>query len=172
MSGGVLFTVLVLAVGLERVAELFVSHRNAVRSLAQGGVEAGRGHYPFMVVLHTGLLAGALVEVWVRQPDIVPVLAWAMLTLVAASQALRWWCVATLGRQWNTRVIVVPGAARVTCGPYRRLPHPNYLAVVVEGLALPLVHSAWVTAVVFTVLNGFLLATRVRVENTALARLA
>ncbi|MFE4053108.1 isoprenylcysteine carboxyl methyltransferase family protein [Streptomyces sp. YIM B13518] len=172
MSGEVLFTVLVLAVGLERVAELLVSHRNAVRSIARGGVEAGRGHYPFMVALHTGLLVGALVEVRVRQPDAVPALVWTMLALVAASQTLRWWCVATLGRQWNTRVIVVPGAARVTGGPYRLLRHPNYLAVVVEGFALPLVHSAWVTAVVFTVLNGFLLATRVRAEDTALARLA
>ncbi|MFF9760553.1 MULTISPECIES: isoprenylcysteine carboxyl methyltransferase family protein [Streptomyces] len=172
MSGEVLFTVLVLAVGLERVAELFVSHRNAVRSIARGGAEAGRGHYPFMVALHTGLLVGALVEVRVRQPDAVPALVWTMLALVAASQTLRWWCVATLGRQWNTRLIVVPGAARVTGGPYRLLRHPNYLAVVVEGFALPLVHSAWVTAVVFTVLNGFLLATRVRAEDTALARLA
>ncbi|GAA3494584.1 isoprenylcysteine carboxylmethyltransferase family protein [Streptomyces prasinosporus] len=172
MSGEVLFTALVLAVGLERVAELVVSHRNAVWSIARGGVESGRGHYPFMVALHTGLLAGALVEVWVRRPDTAPVLAWAMLALVAASQALRWWCISVLGRQWNTRVIVVPGAARVTGGPYRRLPHPNYLAVVVEGLALPLVHSAWITAVVFTVLNGFLLATRVRSEDAALTRLA
>ncbi|MEV5428168.1 isoprenylcysteine carboxylmethyltransferase family protein [Streptomyces sp. NPDC052701] len=172
MNGQVLFTALVLAVGLERAAELVVSHRNAASSLARGGVESGRGHYPFMVVLHTGLLAGALVEVWVRRPEAVPVLAWTMLVLVAAAQALRWWCIATLGRQWNTRVIVVPGAPRVTGGPYRRLPHPNYVAVVVEGLALPLVHSAWVTAVVFTVLNGFLLATRIRAEDAALARLA
>ncbi|GAA2455547.1 isoprenylcysteine carboxyl methyltransferase family protein [Streptomyces sp. NPDC051041] len=172
MTGQVLFTVLVLAVGLERVAELVVSRRNAAWSLARGGVESGRGHYPFMVALHTGLLAGALVEVWVRRPDAAPVLAWTMLALVAAAQALRWWCIATLGRQWNTRVIVVPGAPRVTGGPYRRLPHPNYVAVVVEGLALPLVHSAWITAAVFTVLNGFLLATRIRAEDAALARLA
>ncbi|MFI8306241.1 isoprenylcysteine carboxyl methyltransferase family protein [Streptomyces sp. NPDC085927] len=172
MNGQGLFTVLVLAVGLERVAELAVSHRNAGWSLARGGVESGRDHYPYMVVLHTGLLVGALVEVWVRRPDAVPVLAWTMLALVAASQALRWWCIATLGRQWNTRVIVVPGAPRVTGGPYRRLPHPNYVAVVVEGLTLPLVHSAWITAVVFTVLNGFLLTTRIRTEDAALARLA
>ncbi|MEU0387367.1 isoprenylcysteine carboxyl methyltransferase family protein [Streptomyces chartreusis] len=172
MSSEALFTVLVLAVGLERVAELAVSRRNAAFSLARGGVESGRGHYPFMVVLHTGLLVGALVEVWTRRPDTAAVLAWAMLVLVAAAQALRWWCIATLGRQWNTRVIVVPGAARVTGGPYRWIPHPNYVAVVVEGLALPLVHSAWVTAVVFTALNGFLLATRIRAEDAALARLA
>lgn len=171
MNGQILFTVLVSAVGLERVAELAVSHRNAGWSLARGGVESGREHYPFMVVLHTGLLVGALVEVWVRRPDAVPVLAWTMLALVAASQVLRWWCIAALGRQWNTRVIIVPGAPRVTGGPYRRLSHPNYVAVVVEGLALPLVHSAWVTAIVFTVLNGFLLTTRIRTENTALARL-
>ncbi|MFD3503237.1 isoprenylcysteine carboxyl methyltransferase family protein [Streptomyces sp. NPDC058676] len=172
MSSEVLFTVLVLAVGLERVAELVVSQRNAALSLARGGVESGRGHYPFMVVLHTGLLVGALVEVWTRRPDTPPALAWSMLALVVASQALRWWCIATLGRQWNTRVIVVPGAARVTGGPYRWIPHPNYVAVVVEGLALPLVQSAWVTAVVFTALNGFLLATRVRTEDAALAQLA
>jgi methyltransferase len=171
VSGEVLFTALVLAVALERVAELAVSRRNAAWSIARGGVESGRGHYPLMVVLHTGLLAGALVEVWVRRPDAVPVLAWTMLLLVAASQALRWWCIATLGRQWNTRVIVVPGAPRVTGGPYRWLPHPNYVAVAVEGLALPLTYSAWITAVVFTVLNGFLLATRMRTENAALARL-
>jgi methyltransferase len=172
VSSEVLFTLLVLAVGLERVAELAVSRRNAALSLARGGVESGRGHYPFMVALHTGLLVGALVEVWTRRPDTAAVLAWGMLALVAASQALRWWCIATLGRQWNTRVIVVPGAARVTGGPYRWIPHPNYVAVVAEGLALPLVHSAWVTAVVFTALNGFLLATRVRTEDTALAQLA
>ncbi|MBR8640025.1 hypothetical protein KEF29_13800 [Streptomyces tuirus] len=172
MSSEALFTLLVLAVGLERVAELAVSRRNAAWSLARGGVESGRGHYPFMVVLHTGLLVGALVEVWVRRPAAVPVLAWAMLALVAVSQGLRWWCVTTLGRQWNTRVIVVPGAARVTGGPYRWIPHPNYVAVVVEGLALPLVHSAWATAVVFTALNAALLATRIRAEDAALARLA
>ncbi|MFF9203868.1 isoprenylcysteine carboxyl methyltransferase family protein [Streptomyces sp. NPDC014986] len=172
MNGQVLFTLLVLAVGLERVAELVVSRRNAAWSLARGGVESGREHYPFMVVLHAGLLVGAPVEVWVRRPDAVPVLACTMLALVAASQALRWWCIAALGRQWNTRVIVVPGAPRVTSGPYRRLPHPNYVAVAVEGLALPLVHSAWGTAVVFTVLNGILLATRIRTEDAALARLA
>ncbi|MDG9710448.1 isoprenylcysteine carboxyl methyltransferase family protein [Streptomyces sp. DH10] len=172
MSSETWFTVLVLAVGLERVAELVVSQRNAAWSLARGGVESGRGHYPFMVVLHTGLLVGALAEVWLRRPDVVPVLAWSMLAFVVLAQGLRWWCIATLGRQWNTRVIVVPGAARVTGGPYRWIPHPNYVAVVVEGLALPLVHSAWITAVVFTALNGLLLATRVRAEDAALTRLA
>ena len=83
-----------------------------------------------------------------------PLLGWPMLALVLASQALRWWCIATLGRRWNTRVIVVPGLPLVTGGPYRWLRHPNYVAVVVEGVALPLVHAAWVTALVFTVLNA------------------
>ncbi|WP_333737916.1 isoprenylcysteine carboxyl methyltransferase family protein [Streptomyces sp. IBSBF 2806] len=172
MNSVAAFTALVVAVGLERVAELVVSRRNAALSLARGGEECGRGHYPLMVVLHTGLLVGALVEAWTRRPDTSAALAWAMFALVVAAQTLRWWCIATLGRQWNTRVIVVPGAARVTGGPYRLLPHPNYVAVVVEGIALPLVHSAWVTAVVFTTLNGFLLATRIRTEDAALTRLA
>lgn len=162
------FTLLIAAVGLERLAELVVSKRNMAWSLARGGVESGRRHYPVMVVLHTGLLVGALVEVWLRRPEFVPALGWTMLALVLAAQALRWWCIATLGRQWNTRVIVVPGLPRITHGPYRFLAHPNYVAVVIEGVALPLVHSAWTTAVVFTLCNAALLATRIRVENRAL----
>lgn len=165
------FTVLVALVGLERVAELVVSVRNAAWSKERGGVESGQGHFPFMVGLHTGLLVGALVEAWVRRPDVPSVLAWSMLALVVASQALRWWCISTLGRRWNTRVIIVPGLPPVTGGPYRLMRHPNYVAVVVEGIALPLVHAAWITALVFTVLNAGLLAVRIRVEDRALATL-
>lgn len=171
MTTLVAFTVLVALVGVERLAELVVSKRNAAWSMERGGVETGFGHYPFMVVLHSGLLVGALVEAWVRRPDVPSVLAWSMLALVVASQALRWWCIATLGRRWNTRVIVVPGLAAVGSGPYRLFKHPNYVAVVVEGVALPLVHASWLTAVVFTVANAALLSVRIRAEDAALATL-
>ena len=167
----VAFTALIGAVALERVAELVVSKRNARWSLEQGGVETGQRHYVVMVTLHTALLVGALAEVWLVPRPFVPALGWAMFALVLASQALRWWCIASLGRLWNTRVIVVPGLTRVTRGPYRWLTHPNYVAVVVEGLALPLVHSAWVTALVFTAANLVLLRHRIRVENEALGAL-
>lgn len=171
MTGLAAFTVLVALVGVERLAELVVSTRNAAWSMARGGVESGRGHYPVMVVLHSGLLAGALVEAWWRRPDTPGPLAWSMLALVVASQALRWWCITTLGRRWNTRVIIVPGLARVTGGPYRLLDHPNYVAVVVEGAALPLVHACWITALVFSAANAALLTVRLRTENAALAAL-
>jgi methyltransferase len=160
------YVVLVLLVALERVAELVVSLRNAKWSFAQGGVESGRGHYPFMVVLHTGLLAGCLAEAAHR--PFVPWLGWTMFVVVLLSQGLRWWCISVLGRQWNTRVIVVPGLRLVAGGPYRWIRHPNYVAVVAEGIALPLVHTAWVTALVFTVLNIPLLAVRIRAEEAAL----
>lgn len=162
------FTALVIMVGLERLAELVLSTRHAAWSRQRGGVEYGRGHYPVMVALHTGLLVGCLVEVWLRRPEFVPALGWPMLIVVLAAQGLRWWCIRTLGPQWNTRVIVVPGASLVTTGPYRWLRHPNYVAVVVEGMTLPLVHSAWVTALAFTVLNAALLTVRLRAETAAL----
>ncbi len=165
------YVLLIVAVALERVAELVVAQRNLTWSRARGGVEFGAGHYPVMVVLHTGLLAGCLAEVfWLNRPFL-PALGWPMLAIVVAAQALRWWCITTLGRQWNTRVVVVPGAGRVSGGPYRFLSHPNYVAVIAEGIALPLVHTAWVTAAVFTVLNAALLRTRITTENTALASL-
>lgn len=162
------FTALVVAVGLERVAELVVSKRHAAWAFSRGGVEYGQTHYVMMVALHTALLVGAVVEVWLLDRPFLPALGWTMLALVIASQALRWWCIRTLGRQWNTRVIVVPGMSLVNRGPYRVLRHPNYVAVVVEGLALPLVHTAWVTSALFTVLNAALLTVRIRVEDGAL----
>lgn len=171
MTGLTAFTVVVALVGVERLAELVVSKRNAAWSFARGGHETGRGHYPVMVVLHTGFLVAMLVEAWTRRPDVPEALAWTMLALVVASQALRWWCIATLGPRWNTRVIVVPGLAPVDSGPYRLLRHPNYVAVVVEGIALPLVHGAWITAVGFTLANAVLLRVRLRAENAALATL-
>ncbi len=166
------FVALVLAVGVERVVELVVSQRNRRWSLARGGVESGAGHYPVMVLLHSGLLVGATVEVVALDRPFHAVLGWPMLALVLLAQGLRWWCIGTLGRQWCTRVVVVPGLAAVARGPYRYLRHPNYLAVVVEGVALPLVHTAWVTALLFTVANAVLLRVRVATEKRALAVLA
>lgn len=166
------YVLLIAAVAVERLAELVVSQRNLAWSRARGGVEFGAGHYPAMVVLHTGLLVGCVVEVFALHRPFVGWLGWPMLAVVIAAQGLRWWCIATLGRQWNTRVVVVPGAQRVTGGPYRFISHPNYVAVVAEGIALPLVHGAWLTATVFTVLNAALLSTRISTENAALARLA
>ena len=161
---------LILATGAERIAELVVSTRNARWSFARGGVEFGRGHFPPMVALHTGLLLACLAEVWFLGRPFLPWLGWPMLVLVLASQALRWWCIAALGPRWNTRVIIVPDLPLVTRGPYRWLRHPNYVAVVIEGFALPLVHTAWITALAFTALNAvLLLAVRIPCENRALA---
>ncbi len=162
------YSLLVVLFGVERLAELAVSLGNARWSFARGGVETGRGHYQYMVVLHTGLLAGCVAEVWLLDRPFLPWLGWPMLALAVASQALRWWCITALGRRWNTRVIVVPGLPLVERGPYRWLRHPNYVAVVVEGFALPLIHTAWLTAALFTLLNAPLLAVRVRCEEQAL----
>jgi methyltransferase len=171
----VLFTAFVLATGVERLNELRVSRRNAAAAFARGGVESGRGHFPWMVALHTALLVGAVVEVWALHRPFIPALGWPMLAIALACQAGRLWVIRSLGAQWNTRVIVVPGAARVRRGPYRWawLPHPNYLIVIVEGIALPLVHTAWITALAFTVLNAvLLLGFRIPAEDRALRELA
>jgi methyltransferase len=165
------YLALIGVIAVERLAELVVSNRNRAWSRSNGGTEFGAGHYPAMVVLHVALLVGCVVEPIVAHRPFIPSLGWPMLAVVVAAQVLRWWCITTLGPQWNTRVVVIPDAPRVTCGPYRFLPHPNYVAVVLEGFALPLVHSAWITAVVFTALNAALLHTRIKVENDALASL-
>lgn len=166
------YVLLIAVVACERLAELVIARRNLAWSLERGGVEVGAGHYPVMVVLHTAFLVGCLAEVILLDRPFLPALGWSMLAIVVAAQALRWWCITTLGPRWNTRVVVIPGAPRVNGGPYRLFSHPNYVAVVAEGIALPLVHTAWITALVFTVLNAALLTRRITTENAALARLA
>jgi methyltransferase len=163
-----MYYLFILLVGAERLVELVVSRRNTKWSIAQGGMEFGRGHYPVMVSMHTLLLASCVVEVATAHRPFIPWLGWPMLGVVVASTIVRWWCVAVLGKHWNPRLIVVPGAALVRRGPYRWLHHPNYAAVTAEVVALPLVHSAWITAIVFSIANALVLNVRIHAENIAL----
>ena len=163
------YWVLLGLIACERVAELVVSARHAAGLLRRGGAESGFGHFPVMIVLHAGLIAGCVIEPLAGHRTFIPALGWTMLTVTVAANALRWWCIATLGERWTARVIVLPGAPLVRSGPYRWFGHPNYVAVIVEGAALPLTGSAWITAIVFTVLNAALLTVRIRCEVRALA---
>ena len=161
---------LLAVVGLERVFELWLSRRNAARAFARGGIECDAGHYGFMRVLHTAFLVACGAEVIWLDRAFHPALAAVMLGAVVIAQALRYWSIWTLRERWNVRVIVVPGDSVVTRGPYRLVRHPNYLAVAIEGVALPLVYTAWLTALVFTIANAVLLAVRIGCEERALAR--
>lgn len=160
---------LLVVIAFERAAELVVSQRHAAAGLRRGGVESGQGHFPAMVALHTALLIGCWAEPLALHRSFIPVLGWPMIALVVAANTLRWWCIATLGPQWTARVIVIPGIPLIKVGPYRWFAHPNYVAVIVEGMALPLAGSAWITACAFTALNAALLTVRVRCETQALA---
>jgi methyltransferase len=152
----------------ERLVELALSTRNTRRTLAAGGIETGRGHYRVMVVFHAAFLAACAVEplLWPRAWP--PAASLAALVLALLAMALRWWAVATLGDRWSTRIVVLPGAPPVGGGPYRYLRHPNYLAVVVELLAVPLLGGAVVTAALATLGNALLLAVRIPAEERAL----
>lgn len=169
MSSFQYFLLLFGAVVLERLVELFLTQRNARRLLARGGRVVGDAHYPAMVLLHTGLLLAAPLEVALLERPFLPTLGWPMLLVVVGTMGLRYWAISTLGDRWTTRIFVVPGEAPKLGGPYRYLRHPNYLAVIFEVAALPLVHTAWATAIVGSLLNGWVLWCRIRAEETALA---
>lgn len=157
------------AIAVQRLLELRLSRRNTRWAMARGGLEFGHGQLAAMKVLHTAFLAGCAVEVVALGRPFVPALGIPMLVVVAGCQALRFWTMRALGPYWNTRVVVVPDMELVTGGPYRWLRHPNYVAVALEGIAIPMVCGAWITATVFTLANAWLLRTRVRCENAALA---
>jgi methyltransferase len=165
VAAGLAAFLVVLAV--ERAIELQLSARNAARARARGGTEHGRGHFALFVALHALLPFALIAEVgWMRAR---PGPTWPLwLALFLLGQALRVWAIRTLGERWNVRVWVVPGEPPIRRGPYRWLRHPNYLAVVLELLAGPMMFGAWRTAVAASALNVVALAVRIPVEERAL----
>jgi methyltransferase len=166
----VLYTILVALVAAGRLVELRIAGRNLRDLLAGGGVEAAPGHYRWMVLQHAAFLLCCPLEVWLLDRPFLPALALPMFLLVVLATALRYWVISTLDGRWTTRIVVLPGSSPVTGGAYRFLRHPNYLAVITEIFALPLVHTAWLTAIVFSLLNALILRVRIRAEEEALAR--
>lgn len=158
-----LFWVLAL-VAAQRLGELALAAANTRRLRAEGAVEAGAGHYPLFVVLHAGWLAAMALAIPADTPP-----DWRLLAVFGLLQLARIWVVASLGRFWTTRILTLPGAPLVRRGPYRFLRHPNYAVVASEVAILPLAFGAWQVALAFSVLNGLLLAWRIRVEEAALA---
>jgi methyltransferase len=160
----ILSIVILALVTVQRLGELALARRNTRRLLAQGATESGAGHYPLIVGLHAAWLAGLWFLAWDRPAS----LAW--LAVFLGLQALRVWVIASLGERWTTRIIVLPEAPLVRRGPYRFLPHPNYVVVAGEMLVLPLVFGLTAYGVVFFLLNAAVLWVRIRAENTALGR--
>jgi methyltransferase len=168
MSGDAFLYLAVGLVGLQRSLEMVLSRRHERLLRARGAVERGREHYPLIVALHLLWLLSTLVEGVLRGPELPAV--WPVpLTLFLLVQPLRYWAIFSLGGYWNTRILVVPGAKLVVRGPYRYFRHPNYVVVAVEILTFPLIFGAWVTALVFSLLNAALLYVRIKEENRALA---
>ncbi len=157
--------VILALVTLQRLGELWLSNRNSKRLLAQGGREYGRAHYPLIVAVHVWWLA----LLWWLAPGRAIDGFW--LALFILLEIGRLWVLATLGRRWTTRIIVLPDAPLVTSGPYRFVNHPNYVVVMGEVAVLPLVFGLWQIALVFSILNAAVLAIRIREENRALGRM-
>jgi methyltransferase len=149
---------------IQRLAELVYANANTRRLLAEGGKEYGRDHYPLFILLHgSWLVAIALFAQPASAPN-----PW-LLAAFIASQAFRFWTLASIGRWWTTRIISAPSFPRVRKGPYRFIPHPNYTAVVAEIALLPMLLGAPMLVLPFTIANALLLAWRIRVEAKVLA---
>ena len=163
-----LFVSVVALLAVQRLAELRLSAKHEKKLLVQGAIEAGAGHMPVMRAMHAAWFAAMLAEVFLLGRPFVPWLAALALVGLIAGQALRYAAIRALGDRWTVNVMVLPGAPPVTGGLYRRIRHPNYLGVILEIASVPLLHTAWLTALVFTVLNALLLRVRIRAEERAL----
>jgi methyltransferase len=177
MSSTLVLQCVTIILVLQRFSELVLARRNERRARERGGIEIGRGHYPTIVLLHVCWFLAFNAEGLIRGSAAPAIgvfgLWWLWLSIFVCAQLLRYWAIASLGDAWNTRIIVIPGNRRVARGPYALIPHPNYVAVIMEFIAVPLLVNAPVTACVGTVLNlALLLAVRIPAERTAVELLA
>jgi len=163
-----LYVALVAIVAALRIVELGVSKRHQRELAERGARKADDPQFPAMVVLHTCVLAGAAAEAVFLKRPFYPVLGSMMGALFLGANALRWWVIGTLGPHWNVQVVRSTGLGVVSDGPYRYVRHPNYVAVFVELLAVPLVHGAWITAAVGAVLHVLVLRRRIALEDSVL----
>lgn len=162
-----LFLIIISIVIIQRLIELFVAKRNEKWMLSQGAFEAGAKHYPVMVSMHIAFFVSLLLEVTVFVRPLSPIWLFFLIIFILA-QAFRVWCLYSLGKFWNTKIIILPGANVIQKGPYRFMRHPNYVIVAIELLVLPLLFSAYFTAVIFTLLNIGMLSVRIPAEEKAL----
>lgn len=167
----IFFYIVFIFVIAQRLAEIVYAKSNEKRMKGEGAIESGAEHYKWIVLLHVLFFVALLVEVlYFDLAD--SGIWWVFLIVFAAAQILRVWALASLGRFWNTKILVLPGAKKVKKGPYRWLPHPNYIVVALEILSLPLIFGAWRTALVFTIANALLLLlVRIPAEEKALQQL-
>ena len=167
ISRGIYLAILAALVG-ERIFELWLSNRNARLAFARGGIELGCGQYRIIVAFHMLFIAACAAGAMRYAPAFPRALALVGLAGEAVAQALRYWSVATLGQNWNTRIIVIPGIEPVTSGPYRYIRHPNYVAVALEIACVPLIRGFVTIAIVFSAGNAILLALRIALEERTL----
>ncbi len=163
-----LYLGLLALVAALRFVELRISRRNQKKLAAQGAKKAADPRFPAMVVVHTTVLAGAAAEVVFLDRPFYPVLGASMGAIFLAANAVRWWVIRTLGTHWNVQVMDSARLGVVTSGPYRWVRHPNYSAVFAEMLALPLLHTAWITALVGGAAHTWVLRGRVAAEEKVL----
>nr|MDH3075344.1 isoprenylcysteine carboxyl methyltransferase family protein [Bacillus velezensis]MDH3107177.1 isoprenylcysteine carboxyl methyltransferase family protein [Bacillus velezensis]MDH3138665.1 isoprenylcysteine carboxyl methyltransferase family protein [Bacillus velezensis] len=162
-----MFWLFIMLLAAQRIAEMIVAWRNEQKVKKQGAVEYGEGHYPFLVLMHVLFFVSLTAEVAAFQKTLSPRWA-AIICIILFVQGIRYWALLSLGRYWNTKILVVPDAELVRKGPYRWMKHPNYAVVILEFIFLPLLYGAYWTLFLFSILNACMLAVRIRAEEKAL----
>jgi methyltransferase len=162
------YLILLLLVAALRFVELRISRNHQRQLIARGAAKVDEPRFRWMVLLHTAVLVGAAVEVVFLKRPFIPLLAAVMFVIFLAANAVRWWVIHTLGDHWNVQIMDSTGLGVITTGPFRFVRHPNYAAVFTEMIALPLIHTAWITAIVGTIAHAGVLAQRLAMEERVL----
>lgn len=161
--------VLIAVIIGQRLIELRIAKHNERWMKARGAIELGASHYKWFILVHIAFFISLIIEASWTNVSYVPI-NYFLFSLLVITQILRYWCIVTLGRFWNTKIIVLPRVSPIKKGPYKYIKHPNYLVVAIELFVIPLLCQAYVTAILFPILHGILLCVRIPIENKALTQ--
>ncbi|MFF2456339.1 isoprenylcysteine carboxyl methyltransferase family protein [Peribacillus simplex] len=162
-----IFAIFIILIAIQRMFELYIAKQNEKQLKAAGAVEYGESHYSWMVLMHLSFFIVLIFEVTVLDRDVAGL--WPIwLTLFLIAQSGRIWVIRSLGKHWNTKIIVVPDAEVVINGPYKYFKHPNYIIVATEIMVISLLFNAYYTAIIFSLLNVWMMMVRIPLEEKAL----
>lgn len=162
-----MFYIIIIFIICQRIVELIIAKRNERFLLSLGAFEVGKNHYPYMIAMHVSFFISLIIEVLIFNRSISKSFPF-LLLLFLLVQVLRIWCIVSLGKFWNTKIIILPGANVLRKGPYLFMRHPNYFVVTMEFILIPFMFQAYFTAITFTFLNIWMLSIRIPLEEKVL----
>lgn len=163
----ILFTTIVL-----RLYELRLSKKNQSVRLSDAGTKLNTEKFFFLfVILHSSFLISVPMEIYFLERQFQEI-GYLFILIYLVCLVLRFIVLNSLKENWNVKIIYNESSESsvTTSGLYQFIRHPNYLIVILEILSISLIHNAYISCILFSILNFIILFFRISKEEEILFR--